>query len=77
MQVILAVTKTCRHCPIIEQEFKKMGIPYCVRYYEDHPEMVQKYKIKQSPVIIVDDIVVFHGMPKITELHKFFSQNFR
>lgn len=74
MQVILAVTKTCEHCPLLEQELIKLGVPYSVRYYEDHPEMVGKYKIKQSPVIIVDDKVIFHGMPSISELEKFFSE---
>ena len=74
MEVILAVTKTCHHCPLLEQEFKKLGVHYCVQYYDDHPEMVQKYNIKQSPVVIVDDKVVFHGMPSISELEKFFSK---
>ena len=30
MQAILAVTKTCSHCPILEKELKEMGVPYSV-----------------------------------------------
>ena len=35
MEVILAVTRTCPHCAVLEEELKKIGVRYCVRYVED------------------------------------------
>ena len=74
MEVILAVTKTCNHCPVLERELKKLGVPYCVRYHEDHPEMIEKYKLKHSPVVIVDGEVIFNGMPNLSALREFFLE---
>jgi len=74
MEVILAVTQTCPHCAWLEKTLKKMAVPYCVRYYEDHPEMFKQYNIKKSPTIIVDGKLAFVGMPSINELEKFFSE---
>jgi len=42
-----------------------------VMYFEDHPELVEEYKLKTSPILIVNGKVVSVGMPgqsKITEL---------
>lgn len=74
MEVILAVTKSCHHSPILERELKRMEVPYCVSYFEDHPEVIEKYGLKKSPVVIVDGQVVFKGMPSISELERFFSE---
>jgi glutaredoxin len=74
MKVIIAGTKTCRHCPILEKELKKLSVPYLVYRFEDHPEFFAKYKVKHSPLIIVDDEIVFNGMPSIQELEEFFSK---
>jgi protein-disulfide isomerase len=37
------------------------------------PRNAAKYKIRYSPVVIVDDRVVFNGMPSIPEMEKIFS----
>ena len=73
MNTILAATKTCHHYPIIEKELKNMNIIYKVQFIEDHPDLVQKYHIQKSPVLIVDEKVAFYGMPDISELRKFFK----
>jgi hypothetical protein len=49
MEVILAVTKPCHHCPILEGELKARKIPYEIRYVEDHPQLIHEYGIQQSP----------------------------
>ncbi len=74
MEIILAATRTCHHRPILESEFKKNGVSYQVRYFEDHPEMVESLGYKESPVVIVDGEVRFRGMPEITELHRFVEE---
>ena len=72
MNVIIAATKACRHCPMIKEELTKLGLDCSVQYFEDHPELLKRFNIKHSPLIIVDDEVVFNGMPTMSELEKYF-----
>ncbi len=62
MNVALAVTRSCPHCPSIEAELKKMGIPYSIRYMEDDVKLQNKHNIKGSPNILVDGELVFNGI---------------
>lgn len=62
MNVALAVTRSCPHCPSIEAELKKLGIPYSIRYMEDDVELQNKHNIKGSPNILVDGELVFNGI---------------
>ena len=42
-------------------------------YFEDHPELLEKYQLKHSPLLIVDEKVESIGMPgtdKINDLKK-------
>ena len=72
MNVIIAATKACRHCPMIKEELTKLGLDCSVQYFEDHPELLKRFNIKHSPLIIVDDEVVFNGMPTMSALEKYF-----
>ncbi len=74
MIVEIAVTKTCHHCPLIEAELKKLGIPYSIRYMEDDVELQNKHNIKGSPNILVDGELVFRGMPAISDLRAYFNK---
>ena len=64
MKITIAATKTCNHRPILEQQLQDIGLQYEVMYFEDHPELIDKYGLKTSPLFIVDDIVVSAGMPE-------------
>ncbi len=71
MKIIIAATKTCKHRPILEKQLQDAGLPYEVMYFEDHPELMEAYHLKTSPLLIVDDKVVSVGLPgekKIMEL---------
>lgn len=71
MKIIIAATKTCNHRPILEEQLKDAGLPYEVMYFEDHPELIETYHLKTSPLLIVDDEVISVGLPgekKIMEL---------
>ena len=72
MNVIIAPTKSCRHCPMIKKELRMLGIDSSVHYFEEHPELVEKYNIRNSPIIIVDEEVIFNGMPTISAMEKYF-----
>ncbi|MBU1367983.1 MAG: thioredoxin family protein [Bacteroidetes bacterium] len=73
MKVIIAATKTktCAYRKNLEKQLQDAGLEYEVMYFEDHPELIDRYKIKTSPLLIVDDEVVSFGKPEhniITEL---------
>jgi|GEM_PF-260653 len=71
MKIIIAATKTCNHRPILEEQLQDAGLPYEVMFFENHPEMIEKYHLKTSPLLIVNDKVVSVGLPgekKIMEL---------
>lgn len=51
-----------------------MGIPYSVRYIEDDPELQQKFKLMGSPNILMDNKLVFRGMPSIPDLEAYFKK---
>jgi rhodanese-related sulfurtransferase/glutaredoxin len=71
MKITIAATKTCQHRPILEEQLQDAGLPYEVMFFEDHPEMIEKYHLKTSPLFIVNDKVVSVGLPgekKIMEL---------
>jgi len=71
MKITIAATKTCTHRPKLEEQLQDAGLQYEVMYFEDHPELIEAYNLKTSPLLIVDDEVVSVGMPgqeKITEI---------
>lgn len=73
MDVKIIATKTCTHCPNLERELKDLGIEYEVLRVEDHPEVAQKYGIRHSPNLVVDEEVVFRRQPSERELKEFFA----
>jgi predicted thioredoxin/glutaredoxin len=64
MKIIIAATKTCNHRPLLEQELKKAGLEYNVKYFDENPEVIEKFKVKRSPLLIVDDELLSVGMPE-------------
>jgi predicted thioredoxin/glutaredoxin len=71
MEIIIAATKSCNHRPILEQELKDVGINYELKFYEEHPEIFEKFNLKTSPLLICNGELVSAGMPsheKILEL---------
>ena len=73
MEIVIAATKTCQHRSLLEKIFQNAWLPYKVIYFEDHPELLEKYQLKHSPLLIVDEKVESMGMPgvdKINELIK-------
>lgn len=73
MDVMIIATKACTHRPHLEKELESLHIPYRVYFTEDHPDLVEKFSIRHSPNLIVDDEVVFRKQPTEAELHAFFS----
>ena len=65
MEILIAATKTCHHRPLLEEIFKTAWLPYKVIYFEDHPEVLEKYELKHSPLLFVDEKVESIGMSGI------------
>ncbi len=74
MEVILFVTRSCYHRSLIEAELKARHIDYEIRYVEDNPELVAQHGIKHSPNLIVDDELIYRGMPELPELKRFLDE---
>lgn len=73
MDVIIFATKSCSHRLNLEKELECLHIPYRVCFAENSPDLVQKFSIRHSPNLIVDDEVVFREQPTEEELHAYFD----
>ncbi len=73
MDVIIIATKTCTHRKNLEKELEHLRIPYRTCFVEDSADLVQKFSIRHSPNLIVDDEVVFRKQPTEVELHTYFD----
>lgn len=75
MQVQIIATKGCNHRPILEKELQNTDTEYEVIYIDDHPDLAEKYHIRNSPNLLINGEVVFrpgHGksLPSADELEK-------
>ena len=73
MDVMIIATKDCTHRAGLEKELACLHIPYHVRFVEDSADLVQKFGIRHSPNLIVDDEVIFRKQPTEMELHAYFD----
>lgn len=73
MDVMIIATKACSHRKNLEKELESLQIPYRVYLVEEHTDLVEKFSIRHSPNLVVDDEVVFRKQPTEAELHAFFS----
>ena len=62
---ILLTTRTC-HCSNIEQELRDLGLVYERCYVEENPELMERYKIRHCPVLIIDEtrVIAVDGLTK-------------
>ncbi|MCB9352395.1 MAG: thioredoxin family protein [Lewinellaceae bacterium] len=70
MEILIAATKTCHHRPVLEQVLQNAWLPYKIIYFEDHPEVLEKYQIEHSPLLIVDEKVESTGMPGTDKINQ-------
>jgi glutaredoxin len=67
---MIIATKGCSHCTNLAKELDGLEVEYRLAYAEDEPELVQKYAIRHSPNLIVDDEVRFRRQPTERELRE-------
>jgi rhodanese-related sulfurtransferase len=75
MEILIAATKDCQHRPILEKELQNADLPYTVKYFEEHPGLIEKYQFKHSPLLIVDEKVASIGMPGMDMINKLKMRN--
>ena len=63
MDVMIIATKTCTHRRNLEKELERLRIPYRLYFVEDHADLLEKFSIRHSPNLIVDDKVMFRRQP--------------
>jgi len=68
MNIKIIATKTCSHRPELEKQLQEAGLQYKLLYFEDHPELIETYKLKTSPLLVVDHKVVSIGMPEHSQI---------
>ena len=73
MDVVIIATKACTHRKNLEKELECLRIPYRVCFVEDCADLVQKFDIRHSPNLVVDDEVVFRKQPSEAELRAYFD----
>lgn len=73
MEVMIIATKDCTHRKNLEKELESLRIPHHVCFVEDCPDLVQKFGIRHSPNLVVDDEVVFRKQPTNVALHAYFA----
>ena len=73
MTVLIIATKSCSHCAGLKKELSELGVDCDVKYAEEHPDLVEKYQIRHSPNLVVDDNVVFRRQPTEGELKELFA----
>ena len=74
MNVMIIATKGCSHCQNFSRELDEIGIEHEVKYAEEMPELCQSLKIRHSPNLVVDGIVIFRKQPTESELREFFKK---
>ncbi len=75
MNVFIIATKDCSHCTNLKHELYDLGIDCEVKFAEENPQLVEKYSIRHSPNLVVNDEVVFRRQPTEAELKELFSDN--
>ena len=73
MEVTIIATKACTHRKNLEKELEHLQIPYRTCFVEDCADLVEKFSIRHSPNLVVDDQVVFRKQPTEVELHAYFD----
>lgn len=68
--ITLFATRSCVHRPLMESWFKELGVDYRLAYVEDHEAEARRYGVHQSPSLVIDGELVFHGMPSKQEFRE-------
>ncbi|ABX13041.1 glutaredoxin [Nitrosopumilus maritimus SCM1] len=67
-KIEILTTPSCGNCKVVEAMLDEMNIKYTVIDVTEKPEYLEKYPIFTAPGVVIDDKLVFTGIPKKHEL---------
>ncbi len=71
-KVKLIARKTEQQHSAVEHSLKGMDITYELIFAEDHPECLRRYGTSNSPCVVIDDHIVYHGHLTRSDLEAIF-----
>lgn len=74
MKIEILTTPNCSNCSILEKMLDDLGVNYLMIDVTEKPEYLEKYPIFTAPGLVIDDKLIFTGIPKKTELQKKLSK---
>ena len=72
--VLLFATKTCPNCKIAAASLDKAGIGYKKLYADEAKDLVEQYKIRQAPTLVVIDDTGIQAYAGVSEIKKFIGK---
>ena len=72
MKVEVLTTPDCSNCNKLEQMLNSLEIKYTLVDVTEKPEYLEKYPIFTAPGLVVDEKLVFTGIPKKEFLKEIF-----
>ena len=72
MRVQILTTPNCSNCRVLEDMLEKLNVTYDLIDVTQKPEYLQKYSIFVAPGLVIDEKLIFTGIPKIDALKKHF-----
>jgi len=70
---ILFATPTCPNCKLAAALLDKSGIPYVKMIADEHPDLVEKYGIKQAPTLVMTTADGFEKFRGVSDIKGFLS----
>ena len=70
MKVQILTTPGCSNCGVLENILEKLDVTYDLIDVTEKPEYLEKYPIFTAPGLVINEKLVFTGIPKIDELKK-------
>ncbi|RDJ31196.1 MAG: thioredoxin family protein [Crenarchaeota archaeon] len=68
LKIEVLTTPDCSSCSRLEEMLDKMGVSYDIIDVTQKPEYLEKYPIYTAPGLVVNDKLVYTGIPKKEEL---------
>lgn len=70
MKAEILTTPGCSNCKILEKMLVQLGVSYDLIDVSENTEYLEKYPILIAPGLVINEKLVFTGIPKLKDLKK-------
>ena len=70
MKAKILTTPGCSNCKILEKMLVQLGVSYDLIDVSENTEYLEKYPILMAPGLVINEKLVFTGIPKLKDLKK-------